>query len=129
MAASKGRSLLIKRGSTVIAGVRSKGVAINNEPIDITSDDDLGYRTLLTEAGTMSIDLSVEGVSKDATLLTLAAAGGTGLMLTNVTVEYSDGGIIAGNFFLNSFENTGPYNEAVTFTASLQSSGAFTYTP
>ncbi len=129
MAASKGRSLLIKRGSTVIAGVRSKGVAINNEPIDITSDDDLGYRTLLTEAGTMSIDLSVEGVSKDATLLTLAAAGGTGLMLTNVTVEYPDGGIIAGNFFLNSFENTGPYNEAVTFTASLQSSGAFTYTP
>ena len=36
---------------------------------------------------------------------------------------------MAGDFFLNSLEETGPYNEAVTFTASLQSSGVFTYTP
>lgn len=129
MAAAKGRELLVKNGSTVLAGVRTKGAAINNEPIDITSDDDLGYRTMLSDAGTMSVDLSVEGVTKDAIFRTLAATGGTGLMLTGITLEYPDGGILAGDFFLNSFEETGAYNEAMTFSASLQSSGAFTYTP
>jgi predicted secreted protein len=129
MAAAKGRELLVKKGSTVIAGVRTKGAAINNEPIDITSDDDAGYRTMLSDAGTMSVDLSVEGITKDDDLRDLAASGGTGLMLTNITLEYPDGGTLAGNFFLNSFEETGTYNEAVTFSASLQSSGAFTYTP
>lgn len=128
MAAAKGRELLVKRGSVVIAGVRTKGVSINNEPIDITSDDDAGYRTLLSTAGTMSVDLSVEGITKDDDLRAVAAAG-TGLMLTDVTIEYPDGAVLAGNFYLASVEETGTYNEAVTFSASLQSSGAFTYTP
>jgi len=129
MAAAKGRSFLIKRGAVVIAGVRTKGAAFNGEPIDVTTDDDSGYRTLLSDAGTQSIDLSVEGITKDDDLR-IATIDGTGaLMLTDVTLTYPDGGILAGNFFLSSLEETGTYNEAVTFSASLQSSGAWTYTP
>lgn len=128
MAAKKGRSFLIKRGAVTVAGVQTKGVAFAGEPIDITSDDDLGYRTLLGDVGTQSIDLSVEGVTKDSTLRVAAITGGS-LMLTDVTLVYTDGGILAGDFFLTSFEETGTYNEAVTFSASLQSSGDWTYTP
>jgi len=127
MAAAKGRSLLIKKGSTVLAGMRTKGVAINGEPIDITSDDDSGYRTLLSDVGTLSVDLSIEGITKDDTLKALILAGGTSLMLTDITVVYPDGKSLVGNFFLNSLEETGAYNEAVTFSGSLQSSGAWTY--
>lgn len=127
MPAAKGRSLLIKKGSTVLAGMRTKGVAINGEPIDITSDDDSGYRTLLSDVGTLSVDLSIEGITKDDTLKALILAGGTSLMLTDITVEYPDGQSLAGNFFLTSLEETGAYNEAVTFSGSLQSSGAWTY--
>lgn len=126
MAAAKGRELLIKRGTNVIAGVRTKGVSFNGEPIDVTSDDDGGYRTLLTDAGTQSIDLSVEGITKDANLRAVVMAGGS-LMLTNITIEYPDGAELSGNFFLTSLEETGTYNEAVTFSASLQSSGEWTY--
>ena len=126
MAAAKGRELLVKKGSTVLAGVRTKGVSVNGEPIDITSDDDAGYRTLLNDAGTYSIDLSIEGITKNDTLRAIIMAGGS-LMLTDITVEYPDGKGITGNFFLNSLEETGTYNEAVTFSASLQSSGTFTY--
>jgi predicted secreted protein len=127
MAAAKGRSLLIKKGSTVLAGMRTKGVAINGEPIDITSDDDSGYRTLLSDVGTLSVDLSIEGITKDDTLKALILAGGTSLMLTDITVEYPDGKTLDGDFFLASLEETGAYNEAVTFSGSLQSSGAWTY--
>lgn len=126
MAAAKGRELLVKKGSTVLAGIRTKGVSMNGEPIDITTDDDVGYRTLLNDAGTYSIDLSIEGITKNDTLRALIAAGGS-LMLTDITIDYPDGKTLSGDFFLNSLEETGTYNEAVTFSGSLQSSGTWTY--
>lgn len=128
MAASKGRDLKIKKGATVLAGVRTKGIAIAGEPIDITTDDDLGYRTLLEDAGQMSLDVSIEGVTKDNVLKGLIVSGGT-LLLTDITIVYPDGGIIDGDFFLASLEESGAYNDAITFTGALQSSGAWTYTP
>jgi predicted secreted protein len=128
MAASSGRELLIKKGVTVLAGVRTKTVTINGEPIDVTTDDDSGFRTLLADPATRSIDLSVEGITKDATLRAIVAGGGS-QMLNDITVEYPDGSVIAGDFYLVSVEESGEYQDAVTFTASLQSSGAFTYTP
>lgn len=127
MPAAKGRSMLVKKAATVIAGVRTKGVAFNGEAIDTTTDDDSGYRTLLTDAGTQSIDLSIEGITKDDTLRALVLAGGS-LMLADITITYPDGAILAGDFFLNSLEETGTYNEAITFSGKLQSSGAWTYT-
>lgn len=128
MAASSGRELLIKKGATVIAGVRTKTVTINGEPIDVTTDDDSGFRTLLADPATRSIDLSVEGITKDDTLRAIVAGAGPQL-LTDITIEYPDGSVIAGDFYLVSVEESGEYQDAVTFTASLQSSGAFTYTP
>ena len=127
MAANIGRNFKIKRGSTVIAGVRSKGAAFNGEPVDVTSDDDAGFRTLLNDVGVESIDLSVEGVTKDNDLRS-AALSGTSLMLTDVNLEWPNGDTLSGNFFLSSLEETGPTQDAVTFSATLQSSGEWTYT-
>jgi predicted secreted protein len=128
MAAANGRELKVLKNNVVIAGVRTKTIAIAGAPVDITSDDDLGFRTMLGEAGTYSIDLTVEGVTKDDTLRAVILAGGS-LMLTDITIEYPDGGEIAGDFFLASVEDSGEYADALTFSASLQSSGAWTYTP
>ena len=128
MAASAGRELLIKKGVSVIAGVRTKTVTINGEPIDITSDDDSGFRTMLATAGLRSIDLSVEGVTKDSTLRAIVA-GVSSQLLTDITVEYPNGDTIEGDFYLVNIEESGEYQDALTFSASLQSSGAFTYTP
>ena len=127
MAANIGRNFKINRGSTVIAGVRSKGAAFNGEPVDVTSDDDAGFRTLLNDVGVESIDLSVEGVTKDNDLRS-AALSGTSLMLTDVNLEWPNGDTLSGNFFLSSLEETGPTQDAVTFSATLQSSGEWTYT-
>ena len=128
MAASAGRELLIKKGVSVIAGVRTKTVTINGEPIDVTSDDDSGFRTMLSTAGLRSIDLSVEGVTKDAVLRAIVA-GTSSQLLTDITIEYPNGDIIDGDFYLVNIEESGEYQDALTFSASLQSSGPFTYTP
>jgi predicted secreted protein len=126
MAAANGRELKVLKNNVPIAGVRTKTVAIAGEPIDITSDDDLGYRTMLAEAGTYSIDLTVEGVTKDDALRAVILTGGS-LLLQDISIEYPDGSTISGDFFLASVEDSGEFADALTFSASLQSSGAWTY--
>ena len=66
--------------AVLIAGARSKSITINNEPIDITSDDDLGFRTLLDDPAVRSIDMSIEGVTKDDDLITAATASSPTLL-------------------------------------------------
>lgn len=127
MSAESGRKLLIKRNSTIIAGVRTKGVTFNREPIDITNDDDDGWRGVLAEPGEKQLDLSVGGVSKDDTLRAIAFTDPA--VLEDMTLEFPDGGLIAGDFFVSNYSETGNYNEAITFEASFQSSGIITYTP
>ena len=127
MTAFVGRKATITKGATPIAAIRTRTVSINNEPVDITSDDDNGFRTLLQDPGTKTLDLSIEGVAKDATLLTSVMS--TTDIIETLSILFPTIGTIAGDFVVASFELAAPYNEAATFTASLQSSGAFTFTP
>lgn len=126
MTAFVGRKATITKGATPIAAIRTRTVSINNEPVDITSDDDNGFRTLLQDPGTKTLDLSIEGVAKDATLLTSVMS--TTDIIETLSILFPTIGTIAGDFVVASFEVAAPYNEAATFTASLQSSGAFTFT-
>lgn len=127
MAADVGRNLQILKALVVIASVRNKSISFAGEPIDITSDDDEGFRLLLAEEGQKSIDMSVDGITSDAVLRGLALTG-TDLLLTDINLLWPNGDTLTGDFFLSSFEESGPYKDAITFTASLQSSGPWIYT-
>ena len=133
MTAFVGRKAILSMGSPLVAvaALRTKTMTLANEPIDITSDDDNGFRTLLADPGTKTLDMSVEGVVKDVasfnSLLALAMSG-TDIM-DDFSIMYPGIGTIAGSFVLASVEMGAPYNEAVTFSASIQSSGTFTFTP
>mgnify|MGYP000128897932 FL=1 len=124
MTASIGRSYLIKKADTALAGVRTKSLSINHEPVDVTTDDENGFRTLLAEVGESSFELTVDGVTKDSTLFDAATASASKL-LTDVTIEHPNG-TISGDVYLASYEETGAYNDAITFSATLQSSGEWT---
>jgi predicted secreted protein len=126
MTAAIGRSYLVKKGNTALAGVRTKSLSINHEPVDITTDDEDGFRTLLGAVGESSFELSVDGVSKDDTLFDEALSSSTKL-LTDVTIEHPSG-TISGDVFLASYEETGAYNDAITFSATFQSSGEWSVT-
>jgi len=109
--------------------MRTKTVTLNNEPIDITSDDDAGFRTFLaSDPAERSIDMSVDGITKDSALIELAAAGGSAL-ISEYTLDFEGIGAFVGDFFIGSVELGAPYNDAVTFSASIQSSGEFVFTP
>lgn len=125
--ALSGRDLIVKKDGTAIAGVRTKTLALDNGPVDITNDDDGGFRRILEKSGTRSMDLTVEGVWTDAILSDIAVGGDSGLMLEDVTIEDGDS-IIACDFFLASFERAGEHDGEVTYSAELQSSGAWAVT-
>lgn len=131
MAALVGRKVLFTPdgASTPIAGARTKTITINNEAIDITSDDDVGFRTLLAEDPALrSISMSVEGITKNGTLIALAA-GASGSLIGDYELEFTGIGTITGQFHIGTVELGAIYNEAVTFSATVESSGEFTYTP
>lgn len=128
MAADIGRDAVLKKNAVAIAGVTQTGLSVNNEPVDITSNDSAGYRTILGTSGTESIDISVEGVYTDDVLRDVAFGTGSKL-LTDITFAFANGDTLSGDFFLATFEETNPTAEATTFSASFQSSGAYTFTP
>lgn len=128
MAAATGRELVIKRDGTKIAAVVSKTVTFNDEPIDITNDDDGGFRTLLESSSMRSIDISVEGIFEEDVLLAVIA-GTTPTLITADTVVFPSGAKIEGSFRFNNLETSGETTGRVGFTANFQSSGAYTFTP
>lgn len=126
MTAFVGRKALFKKGETTVAAVRTRSMTLGNEVVDITSDDDNGFRTMLAEPGTKTLDLTVEGVFKDATMLTVAMSASD--ILDAFSILFPSIGTISGDFVVTSFEAGAAYNEAGTFSCSLQSSGTFTFT-
>lgn len=132
MAAAAGRKLRIKYdsggGAVAIAGARTDSLTINSELIDTTDKDDAGVRTLLDDVGVKSISLSVEGVMVDDTLQGLARGAGEGSTLHNFEIDIAALGTYSGAFAISNFEVAGAEGaEAMTFTASLESSGAVTF--
>lgn len=134
MAGSIGRQFLVKKNSIVLIGLRTKTFSFAGESINITTGEDDGKRLLLPESGEESIDISFDGIAKDA-LIRDIVLGGNSLMLNDIELEWplSDGGTtpasLTGNFRLNGYEEGQPYNEATTFSSTLMSSGAWVYTP
>ncbi len=126
MAKNVGRKLLISKDGTNIASVRTKTITINNEAIDVTTDDSSGFRTLLEEAGQSQVDLSVEGLTDNDDLIEAAANATT--LIDTYTIEFPSGATITGDFRLNNLEIGAEYNAAITFTAEIHSTGSYTYT-
>jgi predicted secreted protein len=109
-----------------IPGVREKGVALNGEAVDVSADDSGGWRESLDVAAENQVDISLSGVTRVDHLKRDWFAGNR---TKTATLTYPDGGVISGEFRLANYNETGAYNDAVTFDAELQSTGVVAYTP
>lgn len=130
MAERLGRHIKLKWDGAYIAAVKEKSMTVNGEAVDVTSDDDDGYRKLLTTSGTRSLDMSISGIFKDTQLLDDLMADAA---LEQLDIEfYTEAGAleftISGDFRLNSIEKSGATADPVQFSAELQSTGVFTKT-
>ena len=134
MAAQKGASLLLKIGNggspesfTTIGGLRSTSITLNDEAVDVTNKDSCGNRTLLADGGIHSMSISGSGIFTDAASETTLRGTMNASSFTNFQLIIPDFGTYTGAFMVASLEYAGEYNGEVTYSVSLESSGAITF--
>lgn len=130
MAKAAGRLAVLKKAGTPIGGVQVTTIKWAGEAIDATDRDSSGIVEVLSAVASQQITLDVEGLAKDSTLRDIAFNPATSKLLTDLTFVFADAlaaaDTIAGNFFLASYEEGNPHDNASTFKASFTSSGAWT---
>lgn len=126
-----GRDFAIHLDGTKIAAVTTKTATRGREAVDVTTDDEDGNRRLLPKPGTRNLDVSVEGVVTSNNWPLLRALVDNDDGFADITIVNPDGSEeeAEDGFFVTSLEWTGESAGAVTFTASIQSSGPITITP
>ena len=125
--AANGRALTIDYATTTLVGVRTKGYTVTNDYVDVTTDDDDGWRVLLADPGLRSVEVTVGGISSDQVLLAAIMAASVASATVTVNLPTTTG-TLAGSFLISSFEQTGEHDGPVEFSATFMSSGAVTYT-
>lgn len=139
MAKQLGRAMLLKIGDgggsevfTALAGINSKTLTINNSAIDVTTPDASSPSGALFAAslgGLKSVGLSADGVFLDETaearLNTVAMSADSS---ANFEIVVPDFGTYSGAFRVTSLEFGGETEGGVTFSASMESNGAVTFT-
>ena len=132
MAKLAGRKVNLWAGATVtgspIAGGREHGITINNEAIDVTDKDSAGWRTLLADPSTRSVDIEVTMLFDGPTYIALALGSTTTALLSDYTLEIEGVGTFTGDFHLSTVGIGTPHDDAVEQTLSLASSGAIAWT-
>lgn len=125
-----GRKYLVKKATTTIAAVRTKTVSMSRSPIDITTDDEGSVITLLDGAGNAAseqVTITLSGLAKENVLRSLGLETGTDALLSDITFTFADTSpveVLSGNFFITSYEESGEYQGAATFSCTMVSSGA-----
>lgn len=137
MAKQLGRALLVKIDDGTgtlsnLCGLNSKSLTLNNSSIDVTTPDCTAPEGALyteTLAGLKNVSVSGDGFFEDSTaearMNTVAMANDNS---TNFNVVVPDFGTYAGAFRIASVEFGGETEGGVTYSLSLESTGAVTFT-
>lgn len=134
MAGFNGRKLTLDWDSVTLVGVQTRGFSITNDHVDVTTDDDSGWRTLLADPGLRSLEVTVAGVvSGEVLVAELLKSSIDGepldiLLPTGTAAGVSTPGKLAGTFYVSNYEQTGDHDGEVEFSATFMSTGVITYT-
>lgn len=134
MTKTAGRLFLLKIGGTAVAGLRNVSLSVNGTPINVTDQGDSGVQSLLSgELTGQSLEITGDGIEEDQVLRDLSLGAASGKFLTNMTLDFpAQTGVssdeISGNFAMTAYSETGAYEDAVTFTTTFTSNGAWTFT-
>lgn len=131
MAADRGLDFLLKEGTaaggTTVAGMRSTGLTVNNETVDITNKDSAGFRTLLADAGVQSMTISASGVFTDAVIEETVRGYAFAKSINAFGLLFPNGDALDGSWYITGYERAGEYNGEETYSFTLESSGTMTY--
>jgi TP901-1 family phage major tail protein len=121
-----GRRGVLKKATTPIANLITKTISINSEPVDITTDSDVGWRKLIAaDSGLKTVEISADGILKSNAIIDDILAAGTS---ATYTFEFgTETKKLSGTFHLTNVEIGAAMNEGITVSLTLTSSGAITH--
>ena len=130
MAAQSGKDMLLKLDQTgsgsfvTVAGLRTRSLAFNAAPIDVTDAESAGrWRELLAGGGVKRAAVAGSGIFKDAasdaTIRELFFAG----TIRNWQLILPDFGVVEGPFQIVALEFAADHAGEVTFELALESAG------
>ncbi|MFN3232937.1 MAG: phage major tail protein, TP901-1 family [Alphaproteobacteria bacterium] len=133
--AELGRLFLLKIGAgdgppetfSTVAGLNTTSLTINNETVDVTTKDDVGWRTLLAGASFRTMSVSGNGIIQSAANKQQLVDNALDGSIDNYEMTFEDGAKFTGAFQVTSVELSGEHNGALTYSISLESSGAVTF--
>lgn len=139
MAKQLGRAMLVKIGDGAdpvvysnLCGINSKSLTINRTSIDATTADCTtpgGALWTETLAGVQNVSLSGDGIFEDSTAeLRLNTIANDADNVDDFEIVIPDFGTYAGRFRIDSLEFSGDTEGSLTFSASMSSTGAITFT-
>lgn len=111
----------------LFAGMREKSESHSVDTVDDSGSEKDGFQRLLAD-GRRSVSLSGSGIAKGGKALRkIKSAIGSAVLVRLKAENVVSGGTetIIGDFHVSSFEVTGSYQDAVTFSASFQSAGVY----
>lgn len=114
---------------TQVGGMRSDGMTINGEQVDITSKDDGSFRKLLEGCGILSMSISLAGVFSDEVKLNEIIVDHLARLHKNYQIVSDRGDSFEAAFEVASFERSGETNAEETFSITLESADDVVYTP
>lgn len=129
MAKAAARKQIIKKAGVTIAGVRVTSLSVDSTGIEITDNDSLGLQTFLSDSGFQAISITVSGVESDHVLRDIALDTSVPQLLTDLSFVFADSlaakDTLTGNFYMSNYKEDGDYKDAVQFSATFTSSGAW----
>lgn len=121
-----GSDIELTYGGSTLVGIITKDVTLSNAPLDVTDDQSGGHRELMAQSGLQTLDLTLSGPLKNLELMEMFYNGVSKMAAAQIT--YADGSTLAFDAVLTEFSHSGDSNDPTTFSASIQSSGAPTFT-
>lgn len=128
MAVFNGTNVAVTLGGTAIANATECSVTLNQETIEVTTKDSAGNRELITGLKSGSISVSgLQEVSGSNGIKALTGTFNTGAAVAMVfTQTVSSGETFSASGILTSLEMSGGTEDAPTYSASFELTGAIT---
>lgn len=134
MAAEKGSAFLLKISDggatpvfTTLAGLRTTGLTINAESVNITNKGSNGWRDFLGGAGIRSVSLSGSGVFTNSAAETRLRTLALSAFVEEYEAVFESAEKMKGKFLVTRLDYAGDYNGERTYAVTLESSGAVTF--
>ena len=104
-------------------------MVLNNNPVDATAMDSGGVQTMIADAGTQTMLITIDGIFKDDAAEETLHATAFDRAAANFRLQFPNGDEYAAAFVVQDYHRRGNYDGLESFTATLIRTGAGTFTP